>query len=70
MLKTDQALWQQELDEHLHLHGADLLKLPHLTVPVAAMSRRRRLLLTALLVWTPVTVVGSTIGWTIGWYIV
>ncbi|HEY2764214.1 MAG TPA: hypothetical protein VGJ13_09420 [Pseudonocardiaceae bacterium] len=69
MLKSDQVLWERELAAHLQLHGTDLLKLPALE-PATRMSRRRRRWLTALLLWTPVALVGTTIGWSVGWYVI
>jgi hypothetical protein len=70
MLKSDQVLWEQELAEHLNLHADDLLKMPPARARFAAMSRSRRRWTAALLVWTPVAIVGTTVGWSVGWYLV
>ena len=74
MLKSDQVLWERELATHMQQHGTDLLKLPAVApetrAPETRMSRRRRRWLTALLLWTPVTLVGTTIGWSVGWYVI
>lgn len=66
MLKSDQVLWEQELADHMRLHGADLLGLP----PVGGSGRRGRLWRRALWLWTPVAVVSSAIGWSVGWYLI
>lgn len=67
MLKTDQVLWERELAEHMNQYGMDLLDLPQVTPP--PLSRTRRWL-TQLLLWTPVALVGTTVGWSLGWYII
>ncbi|HEU0089351.1 MAG TPA: hypothetical protein VFQ77_17185 [Pseudonocardiaceae bacterium] len=66
MLKTDQVLWEQELAEHMRLHGIDLLDLP----PAGRLPALTRKWLTRLLLWTPVAVVGGTLGWSVGWYLI
>ena len=67
MLKSDQVLWEQELAAHLRQYGMDLLDLP----PVAPQppSRTKRWLI-RLMIWTPVAVVGGTVGWSVGWFVI
>jgi hypothetical protein len=67
MLKTDQMLWEQELAEHMNQYCMDLLELPSVTPPPPS---RARTWLTRLMLWTPVALVGSTVGWSVGWYVV
>lgn len=66
MLNTDQVLWEQELAEHMSQYGGDLLNLP----PAEPPATRARQWLTRLMLWTPVTLVGTTVGWSIGWYVI
>lgn len=69
MLKTDQVLWERELAEHMSQYGMDLdlMELPPLTPPPLSWARRW---LTQLMLWAPVAVVGTTVGWSVGWYVI
>ncbi len=67
MLKTDQVLWEKELAEHMSQHGVDLLDLPPAAPPPPT---RARIWLTRLMLWTPVAMVSSTVGWSVGWYVI
>jgi hypothetical protein len=69
MLKSDQVLWEQELAEHMDQYVDD----PMIQAGLPCLQEQRKGLstwLTALLLWTPVAVVGATIGWSVGWYVI
>ncbi|HEY2723135.1 MAG TPA: hypothetical protein VGI84_00485 [Pseudonocardiaceae bacterium] len=69
MLKSDQVLWEQELAEHMDQYVDD----PMIQVGLPYLQEQRKGLstwFTALLLWTPVAVVGATIGWSVGWYVI
>lgn len=67
MNKTDRMLWEQELATYLREHCVDLADLP---APAPMLRRRRRYWVTRLLLWTPVALVGSTVGWSIGYFMI
>lgn len=76
MLETDQMLWERELAEHMRRYGTDLLDLPPVASPplsppppAPSPPSRARKWLVRLLVWTPVAMVGGTVGWSLGWYV-
>lgn len=70
MLKSDQALWERELAEHMAQYLDDPILRDELSPPTGPANRGMHPWLFRLLLWTPVAVVAGTVGWSIGWYVI
>jgi hypothetical protein len=69
MLKSDQTLWERELADHMAQYRNDPM-IQHAAPDPQGRRRGLNRWSTALLLWTPVAVVGLTVGWSVGWYVI